>query len=109
MGFIRVLVSYECAAVGKNRRSSVFNRILASLVSKIKVSAINPPIFGVRTFDVLALLEVGLQVHGEQRRTGRVVGAPHRPVVTVGFMFSAQKRKLQMDVSIKISSYMERS
>ena len=47
------------------------------------------PIFGVRAFNVLTLFEVSFQVHGEQRRTGGVVGAAHWPVVTTHLMLSA--------------------
>ena len=53
-----------------------------------------PPIFGVRTLDVLALLEVGLQVFGEQRGAGRVVGATHRPVVTTHLVLPAGVRRM---------------
>ena len=44
------------------------------------------PVLGVGTLDVLALLEVCLQVHLEKGRAGGVVGAPHRPVVTAALV-----------------------
>ena len=44
------------------------------------------PVLGVGTLDVLALLEVSLQVHLEERRTAGVVGAAHRPVVTAALV-----------------------
>lgn len=44
------------------------------------------PVLGVGTLDVLALLEVGLQVHFEEGRAAGVVGAPHRPVVTAALV-----------------------
>lgn len=48
------------------------------------------PILGVWTLDVLALFEVSLQVHGEQRGAGGVVGAADRPVVTAGLVLPAE-------------------
>lgn len=50
------------------------------------------PVFGVWTFDVLAFLEVRLQVHGEQWGAGGVVGAADRPVVAAGLVLSEQKQ-----------------
>lgn len=44
------------------------------------------PVLGVGTLDVLALLEVGLQVHLEEGRAAGVVGAPHGPVVTAALV-----------------------
>lgn len=52
----------------------------------------NSPVFGVGTLDVLTFFEVSLQVHGEQWGAGRVVGAAYWPVVTNGFVFSADKQ-----------------
>lgn len=48
------------------------------------------PVFGVWTLDVLAFFEVRLQVHGEQRWAGGVVGAADWPVVATGLVFSAE-------------------
>lgn len=48
------------------------------------------------TLDVLAFFEVSLQVHGEQRGTGGVVGASHRPVVAAGLVLSANGRRVGM-------------
>lgn len=48
------------------------------------------PVFGVWTLDVLAFLEVSLQVHGEQRRAGRIVRAANRPVVATDLVLSAE-------------------
>lgn len=47
------------------------------------------PILAVGTLDVLALLQVGLQVHLEQWWAAGVVGATHRPVVTAALMVPA--------------------
>ena len=44
------------------------------------------PVLGVGTLDVLALLEVGLQVHLEEGRAAGVVGAAHGPVVTAALV-----------------------
>lgn len=40
---------------------------------------------------MFTFFEVSLQVHGEQRRAGGVVGTSHGPVVTAGLMFSANR------------------
>ena len=39
---------------------------------------------------MLTLFEVSLQVHGEQRGAGGVVGAADWPVVTADLMFSVE-------------------
>lgn len=44
------------------------------------------PVLGVGTLDVLALPEVGLQVHLEEGGAAGVVGAAHRPVVTAALV-----------------------
>lgn len=44
------------------------------------------PVLGVGTLDVLALLEVGLQVHLEEGRAARVIGTPNRPIVTAALV-----------------------
>lgn len=44
------------------------------------------PVLGVGTLDVLALLEVGLQVHLEEGRAAGIIGAPNRPVVTAALV-----------------------
>lgn len=41
-----------------------------------------------RALNVFTLLQMGLQVHGEQWRAVGVVGTANRPVVTAYFMFS---------------------
>lgn len=46
-------------------------------------------VLGVRTLDVLAFLEVGLQVHGQERGAAGVVGAPHGPVVAAALVLLA--------------------
>lgn len=51
----------------------------------------NSPVFGVWTLDVLTFFQMSLEVHGEQRGAGRVVGAAYWPVVTTGFVFSADE------------------
>lgn len=51
------------------------------------------PVFGVWTLDVLTFFQVSLEVHGEQRGAGRVVGAAYWPVVTTGFVFSADEEQ----------------
>lgn len=105
--FIRVLVTDERTAVGEEERpmSETVEECVAHIDRQIVCSSIickklkcvffgffkDSPIFGVWTLDVLALFEVSLQVHGEQRGAGRVVGAADRPVVTTGLVFSAEK------------------
>lgn len=44
------------------------------------------PVLGVGTLDVLALLQVGLQVHLEEGWAAGVVRTPHRPVVTAALV-----------------------
>lgn len=53
------------------------------------------PVLGVGTLDVLALLEVGFQVHLEEGWAAGVVGAPHRPVVTAALMLPVGGRTRQ--------------
>lgn len=52
----------------------------------------NSPVFGVGTLDVLTFFQVSLQIHGEQWGAGGVVGAAYWPVVTNGFVFSADEQ-----------------
>lgn len=49
------------------------------------------PIFGVRTLDVLTLLQVRLQVHLEEWWAAGVVGATHRPVVAAALMVPVER------------------
>lgn len=49
-----------------------------------------------RAFDVFTLFQMGLQVHGEQRRAVGVVGTANRSVVTAHFMFSATQNRVIM-------------
>lgn len=47
------------------------------------------PVFGVGTLYVLALFQMCLQVHFQQRWAAGVIGAANRPVITAAFMISA--------------------
>lgn len=43
---------------------------------------------------MLTFFKMSLQVHGEQRGAGGVVGAPDWPVVTTDLMFSAEEQRV---------------
>lgn len=51
------------------------------------------PVLGVGTLYVLALFQMCLQVHFQERRAAGVVGAANGPVITAAFMVSAQGEK----------------
>lgn len=54
--------------------------------SPLEPTPAHSPVLGVGTLDVLALLEVGLQVHLQEGWAVRVVGAPHGPVVAAALV-----------------------
>lgn len=51
------------------------------------------PVFGVGTFYVLALFQMCLQVHFQERWAAGIIGAANRPVITAAFMISAHGEK----------------
>ena len=88
MCFICVLVTDERTAV-PDEESQISDRSMRGNKKQFLPSG-DLPIFGVWTFDVLTFFEVSLQVHGEQRGAGGVVGAADWPVVTAVLMFSVE-------------------
>lgn len=62
------------------------------------------PIFGVGALDVLAFLQVCLQVHGEQRWAAWVVRATHRTIVTADLMFSTESQNINKAGILRMNS-----
>lgn len=54
------------------------------------------------TFDVLTFFEVSVQVHGEQRGAGGVVGAADGPVIAAGLVFPAEVRWRRRNVLLLV-------
>lgn len=91
-------VSGQCTALRRAAQSSWghLEAVVAKKQLRHELSASFPlesisslPVFGVGTLYVLALFQMCLQVHFQQRWAAGVIGAANRPVITAAFMISA--------------------